>query len=541
MANRRPRPVRRGGPVVAPEAATAATPEPANEAANREFRLFPATWNCWVPVFPALAMLFAAYYYWTASPCASISGVMQGECSPNRITGIDGKQIGPYNLLAESFLAGQVSLLIRPDPRLLQLPNPYDPKQNWVFRYHSMHDMSLYKGSFYSYFGPAPALLLFAPFRFIFGAYLPDAIGCAVLAIGAYLAACLALRLVLRTFFPTLPGWVFPFLAFGLGFCNTYPFLLRRPAMYEIAIAGGQLFLMGAVLLLGRAVLGASGHSLRDAAFGGVAAALAVASRPQLLLADAVLFLPILISPPAFDGQRRKVLVYALVPFMAAGLLLAWYNYARFDSPFEFGQHYELAGIDMSRIPALEMSRIPASLYFYLFCPVGLSSSFPFIQTTAHAPFVLPRSIVGLERITGILWLSPPLLSLLLTPWLWKQRQKDPRPVIWVLVLLGAALIVLFMDSSTGSPTMRYQADSSTLFFLAASVAIGWLLVSGPSRLRKHAVLSLIAMVSFGIVCNAAFGVSGTYDNLQRADPAQYKTLESFFQPVSQALGALGL
>ena len=112
-------------------------------------------------------------------------------------------------------------------------------------------------------FGPGPVLVLFAPFLFVTGSYLPDALGCAALALGAYVFGCLALRLFLRKLFPTVPAWVLPLLCLGFGFCNAFSHLLRRPAVYETAIAGGQFFLMAAVWLLGRVLLGESRRSDR--------------------------------------------------------------------------------------------------------------------------------------------------------------------------------------------------------------------------------------------------------------------------------------
>ena len=65
-----------------------------------------------------------------------------------------------YNLLADAFRAGQTSLLVTPSPELLALPNPYDPAQNAALR---LHDATLYRGRYYLYFGPTPALVLFLP------------------------------------------------------------------------------------------------------------------------------------------------------------------------------------------------------------------------------------------------------------------------------------------------------------------------------------------------------------------------------------------
>jgi len=57
--------------------------------------------------------------------------------------------------LGESFLRGQLSLLEEPNPQLTELQNPYDPAQRTV-PYH--WDASYYKGKYYLYWGPVPAL-----------------------------------------------------------------------------------------------------------------------------------------------------------------------------------------------------------------------------------------------------------------------------------------------------------------------------------------------------------------------------------------------
>ena len=62
-----------------------------------------------------------------------------------------------YDMLADAFLHGQTDLLVKPDPHLLTLPNPYDPVANMRYR---LHDASLYRGKYYLYWGPVPGLLL---------------------------------------------------------------------------------------------------------------------------------------------------------------------------------------------------------------------------------------------------------------------------------------------------------------------------------------------------------------------------------------------
>ena len=498
---------------------------PVVEPVPRQFRLNPP-----VIVFCAVLLFFGIYYFWTAAPCST----WHMDCSPTPVRTQSGEIIGPYNMLADSFLTGHVSLLARPDPRMLQLPDPRDPLQNARYR---LHDLSLYKGNYYMAFGPVPTLLLFAPFRFVTGSYLPDAIGCAILALGAYLVSCLALRLFLRKLFPALPAWVFPFLCLGLGFCNTFPYLLRRPAVYETAIVSGQLFLMLAILLIGRVVLGASRLPLLAAGGGGTMALLAFASRPLLLLPACGLFVILLISSTTSAERRRKLLA-ATVPFIAGGLLLAWYNYARFDSPFEFGYHYQLAGIKTDEHSFLQAGRFPLGLYFYLFSPPTLSSAFPFIHLAPGAAFRIPADYSArLEPVAGILWFTP-LLILLPAPWFWKQKLQTPFLKKWVVVLVVSAIAVLCLDGSIGA-TMRYEADVTGLVFLAASLVSAWLLLCGPPRVRSLAPGILVTAVSLGICLNFAIGITGCYDLLKKLEPGQYRAIESFFYPVARILAAL--
>ena len=64
-----------------------------------------------------------------------------------------------YAQLAKAFDQGQVSLLTQPDPSILALQNPYQydelrKKATYIW------DISLYKGKYYIYWGPAPAVIM---------------------------------------------------------------------------------------------------------------------------------------------------------------------------------------------------------------------------------------------------------------------------------------------------------------------------------------------------------------------------------------------
>jgi len=60
-----------------------------------------------------------------------------------------------YAMLARSFSHGRLDLPVLPDPRLLSLPDPYDPIQNHAY---SIYDAALYNGKYYLSWMPFPGI-----------------------------------------------------------------------------------------------------------------------------------------------------------------------------------------------------------------------------------------------------------------------------------------------------------------------------------------------------------------------------------------------
>jgi hypothetical protein len=102
----------------------------------------------------ALLLGIFAFYWWTAN-----TSYYPPKVGPN----VEDR----YNLLTDGFTHGQLSFRVQPPSGLLALENPYDPVANLPYRAGDAgyHDVSLYKGRFYLYFGPTPVVTLFAPFR----------------------------------------------------------------------------------------------------------------------------------------------------------------------------------------------------------------------------------------------------------------------------------------------------------------------------------------------------------------------------------------
>ena len=397
---------------------------------------------------------------------------------------------GYYDYLGRAFAGGHLYLPIQPTPEVLALPNPYDPTAAVDFK---MHDMAYYKGRYYLYHGPAPALLLFAPYRLITRHDLPENFALFVLCYGGFLfCAAALLRLLDLSGVQPAP----PFLAIlllALALCQNMPYLMSRVWVYEIAIAGAYFFLSGALFFLFRGWWAASGLM-----FG-----LAVASRPHLIFAVAIALIAI-----AAQRNFRPHLIRFASTLAAAGLAIAIYNYARFENPFEFGIHYLFSGANQNRINLTFANLIPG-LYHFLFAAPEFSPVFPWVHLVSR-PSTLPPGYF-LEPTAGALWLAPFVVFAFATrrPWLW--------------MLIASSLAILFFLAATGFTTQRYETDFLPLLVFAALAACairGWRAV-------------LIPLVLYSAFVNLALGITGPYDEMLRNRPQTFVRIARWFSPIA--------
>ena len=333
-----------------------------------------------------------AYYLWA---CTAFN-----DFSPN----------GYYNYLARAFAAGRLYLPVDVNPLLLAQPNPYDPSVPDEIK---MHDLSLYKGRYFLYHGPAPALLAFLPYKLLWKRDLPESIAVFLFVSLGFLANAIALA--------KLNAKAGPLLYLALGLANCIPFLLHRIVVYEVAIACGYACLSAAFALYFY-----NRHLLAGLCFG-----LAFLSRPHLALA--LLF----VSPRCWPSAAIAIL---------ASLT---YNYLRFDSPFEFGLHYLITGA-YQQSPHFAVVNLLPSLYLFLFQPPVWVAHFPWIEIKRLPRIALPPAFFY-ENMMGALWLSPFLLV----------ARPHAR-----LALTGLGLL-LFL-STTGWVTQRYLVDFLPLLVLAS-------------------------------------------------------------------------
>ena len=470
----------------------------------------------------ARAVLLAAilwFYLWTVS---------QGLPLPF------GTTEGHYPALTNAFVAGQLSLRIVPHPDLLRLENAlrntYDNPQT---RPPYFHDASLYKGKYYVYFGVTPVVLLFLPFRVLGLGNLPESAAVAVFMFGSLVFSLLTLSALRRTEFPTirrLPFEIYLMLALG----GAIPYFLRRPAVYEVAIACGSFCVMVGVYCL--VTLESNGRISRvRAVLASLFFGLAVGARPHLLMASPLL---VLAAWRILHRQRRwpslGEIAALVVPILLVGIGLGWYNYARFDSFTEFGRWYQLAGEPVRQLH-FDVRRIPFFSYLYLLHKGRVNLSFPY--THVRRPELPDLGGVIVEPVAGLLYTTPILYVLAFLPvlLLLSRRRGDaetakliPRSAqVWAWAFVTLALGQLLFIATFPGATMRYLVDFSSLLMMAAAIvmmAISVRLQASPWRLPVKALMGVL--VGLTVFLNLGLGVRGYYDNLREANPVAYARLK---------------
>jgi tetratricopeptide (TPR) repeat protein len=342
-----------------------------------------------------------------------------------------------YNRLVEGFQAGQLNLKGKVPAGLAQLANPYDPNASAPYRNvkYALLDLSYYKGKLYLYFGVTPALLLLWPFAVLTGHYLYDGQAVVIFCALGFLASVGILCALRRRYFPDVSTWVVAAGALALGLATGMPMLLPRSNTNEVAISCAYMLTM---LALG-AIYGAFHHPERRGLWLAAASAaygLALGARPTLVFGAIILLAPVV---QAWRNQRTvwPLLLAATMPITLIGLGLMLYNVMRFDSPFEFGIHYQLLQDRQVTQQFFNWRYLWFDFRVYFLEPVRWSRRYPFARDIA-VPH-LPAGYGSVEHPFGILSNVPVVWLALALPLAWRGRSRE-LPLLHAFIATAAVL-----------------------------------------------------------------------------------------------------
>jgi hypothetical protein len=440
-----------------------------------------------------------------------------------------------YNVyLVDAFMAGRTNIDYGHPEKLLNAERPNDYRwlttNGYKWGEDLAWDIAYYKGKFYTYYGPVPVVLLYLPYKLITGNYLSHHAGVSVFAAIAVVFMALLWRFSVKKYMPNA-RFAFYLLSFLALFSVSHLFAgLRYPTVWTIVQVAGLAFLLAGTFLLLKSVDKEKINRLQ-LFFACLCFALSVGCRPNMLLMSVLV--------PAVLWKRRslKLAVFILIPYVLVAIPICLYNYARFDSVFQFGQGYCIAVVNGTAAhllnPLAKVHRFFITLVFYLFRLYRYSLHFPYIELVS--PWCLDTAAFGFiwfYNSAGGLINFPVLFC---TVYLFKNIRGRDKPGGFRLAaaFFAAAAVMIAAHSYRGVFHGRYLMDCA-VFFALSSLFCAYFWCDGirgrgagalqsAARL-KHVYILLAASVFVG---TSLLIIGSDTPSMNFYDPALYRYLES--------------
>ena len=381
----------------------------------------------------------------------------------------------PYQELARAFLSGSSCVGIA-DPQVAALE---DSLVSWGRDSEGVKfDFAMFHGKYYVYFGVLPCLLFYLPWVWLTGSDLPDIAVEFILVSGILLGLHFLVKEIIRRHYPDTSLALFMLLMIGMVSGSALPVILLDPWVYNVAILSGVcLTIWGLLFWIKAAGRDASETTKqkREILFGSLLMAAVAAARPTLLLYS-VLAIPIFYKVITNKIKMKKTEVRNVVCFMApyciVAMALMFYNYIRFENPFQFGMIYNMTIIPSKNTAFCLPELVWICVYEYLLRPLSFETEFPFLQqhyqsgVTAFSGTLLYFQTLGYGLFAG----NPVLLGGLV-----KQNREDKKDILRK-ALLAACFIGLFLMFFSAVMTQviatRYTLEFSFPLFVFAAVGL---------------------------------------------------------------------
>lgn len=451
-----------------------------------------------------------------------------------------------YDELAKSFAGGKLWIEEKPDPALLALPNPYDPKARSGIPYPQ--DVSLYKGRFYLYFGPVPALILL-----FFKTFVAGSIGDQYLVFG-FMTGILLVQVVLivsvwRRFLFDVPFWLLLPGILVSGLISPFGWTLSLASVYNAAILSGQFFFL-AGLCFAFSALKQAQISKGKLVLAGLFWVCAIGSRMTQVMPVGLMLILIIIwllrgqGTKSLHSNPYPAIVFLGIPLLVGALGLGWYNWARFNSIFESGITYQLAGVDLQKHQQELFSYryIGNNFFNYFLIKPSINKKFPFLGPVKGIDepiikFVDFPDIYFSQETAGLLYIAPFILFSVI-PIIYAFRnfrgelKEGERCYNWVVIsLFGSFFSSLLFFLSFFWAGVRYLADfMPALVMLSVFGFLQSYRYAGKSLILRWLVVTIgLALIAITIVNSNLIALSISSAKYREFNPELWRQLTKFF------------
>ncbi len=382
-----------------------------------------------------------------------------------------------YDELAQAFMQGKLYIDNDDVPQSLKdMENPYDT----VARSETANltgddyrwDVAYFDGHYYVYFGIVPLLIMYLPFRLLFNAPFPSAVGIMLFAMVFTYGVFKLLGLLCEKYFKKVSLGTYLLTSLAFVNCCGAMFLVKRPDFYSVPIMTAMAFIIWGIYFW---LKGKHTETRKGLYYfiGALFLALSVGCRPQAVLVCAVaipIFFDYFIKEKQILNKTGiKHLVTLAIPFIVVAAGIMYYNYIRFGSPFDFGSGYNLTTNDVTK-RGFDMGRTGLGLFTYLFQPPSFNATFPFIESVNIETNYMGKTIY--ELCFGGLITSLPILWFMFTLPSARTTLKEKRLLSSVVTLLCIGMAMVIADTQAGGLLQRYFSDFGFIFFLAVSIII---------------------------------------------------------------------
>lgn len=399
-----------------------------------------------------------------------------------------------YNNLAVSFSKGKTYIDKKISPTLIELSNPYDyfhrekklEKNNETY----LWDYAFYNNKYYVYFGVVPEIIAYLPYYLLFNKQLSNATYLFIVLSGTFILIFLNLLNIIKKYFKetkTLHFILLLLLSFNSSFLL---YVAKRPDFYSVPIVTGLFFTLLGIYLWSTSINENKLNKIK-LFFGSLSMALVAGCRPQLLLGS---FLCFIIFKDFIKKKNIKEIIIFMIPYLLVAIPLMYYNYIRFNSPFDFGANYNLTFNDMT-VRGFKFDRTFLGIFYTLFYRNPITLLFPFIEYSSIKTQYLGTTIFE-ESFGGIIT-NNIILLLGLFSYKFKKIINNNKLYIFSLLCILFMFIIIVVDIQMAGILVRYILDYSWLLIIPTIIVVLSLLNNIKDNNIKNIVNKFIIVLIF--------------------------------------------
>lgn len=405
-----------------------------------------------------------------------------------------------YELLAKSLSNKKVNIDFKQSNTLDNMKNPYDYTERTELLKKNNEkdhlDFAYYNKNYYVYFGIVPCVVFYLPYHIITGNNMHNSIVITILLVLTTISLMKLLKLFVEKYFKNIS--IIHYLMISALFINTcgLTYIAKRPDFYSVPIISA-LFLSITGLYFWFSSIEDNNLNRKKVIIGSLFMALVAGCRPQFLIGS--FFSIIIFKDYLFNNIRNKKeliksIICFIIPYIIIALGIMYYNYIRFESPFDFGANYNLTGNDMTK-RGFNFDRIFLGLYYYLLSTPIIKPIFPFAEYA-----IVETNYMGLTVFEpffgGLLYKNIILFVGLIS---FKLKRIINNKILYSISIFANifGIIIIIVDTQMAGILPRYITDFAWLFYLSTTIVIFSIINHFENKKNRITILNYLLLILF--------------------------------------------